>query len=133
MRKHASRIAAVALAAAFLSISGRLPCGRASAAPPTMTCIVVDSATGAPMPSRCRVIDRYNSNRFPYSFCMFHTLNGGYFYSNGTCSLYVPTGKVIVHAGRGFEFRERIDTITVVLMEVPCCGGLLRRTAIQPV
>ncbi len=110
MRNNAPRIIGSALAAALLAAAAGLPAGRVSAAPPTITVTVVDSATGAPMAARCRIIDQYNSNRYP-SLSLFHTGNGGYFYTEGVFSLYVPYGRVILHAGNGFEYRERVDTL----------------------
>ena len=79
-----------------------------------LTCAVVDAGSGLPMPSRCRVIDLYGNNRYPpIAASFYHPASGGYFYANGSFTVSVPTGLVIVRTGRGFEYRERIDTLVV--------------------
>jgi len=114
MKSRASSLVACMLAAAF-SLGGSvvLP-GAAAALLPRITCAVIDSARSVLVPARCRVIDGNGYNRYPQLYTSFyHTSNGGYFYTDGIFAVAVPPGRVIIRSGRGFEYRERIDTLYV--------------------
>lgn len=92
-----------------------LPAPHASAAgTAVLQCTIIDAESGEPLPVRCRVVDCYGSNRYPPpGLSLYHTALGGYFYANGSFSVTVPTGAVVVRAGHGFEYGEAARTVSV--------------------
>jgi hypothetical protein len=113
MKIRASGIAGCFLWAACLSGAGPEPVRAAAAPLLKVTCAVIDSAGNTLIPARCRVIDCYGYNRYPPLNSLYHTAKGGYFYGDGIFAVSVPPGRVIIQSGRGFEYRERIDTLYV--------------------
>ena len=114
MKSRASNLFACLLAAAIPLGGSLVPPGAAAALLPRITCAVIDSARSVLMPARCRVIDCYGYNRYPQLLTSFyHNSNGGYFYTDGIFAVSVPPGRVIIRSGRGFEYRERVDTLYV--------------------
>lgn len=108
MQRISRSIPPVLLAAIAAAL---LPAGAGAA---LLTCTVVDAGSGAPIPARCRVVDLYGNNRYPPILSSFyHPASGGYFYAGGSFTVSVPAGRTIVRTGRGFEYRQRIDSLVV--------------------
>lgn len=103
-------IAGLAYAAAF-AVS---PAPLRAATLATLHCTIVDAASGAPIAARCRIIDMFGANRYPFLWtCFYRSAGGGYFYSSGSFSCVVPAGPLVLTVKHGFEYREIVDSVTV--------------------
>lgn len=77
-----------------------------------LTCTVVDSASSQPIAARMRVRDMFGFGRSPLdSGC--YTFYGAHFYTEGSFTVTVPPGIVLIYSSRGFEYQDRIDTFFV--------------------
>jgi len=112
MRTVAALVSIAALAFAAASVGSPAPLRAATTV--VLHCTIVDAASGIPIPSRCRIIDMYGTNRYPPLWtCFYRSAVGGYFYSGGSFSCIVPPGPVVLTVRRGLEYREIVDSLTV--------------------
>lgn len=110
LRLFAFSAGVLACVAAFASFSS--PSYAAGTA--ILQCTIVDAASDAVIPARCRLIDMNGSNRFPPAGTSFyHPARGGYFYTGGSFSCTVPVGSVAVTVKRGFAYREAAESVNV--------------------
>jgi len=108
------RVSVFVAGAAFAAAAVAAPQHLQAASTAVLHCTIVDATTLAPLAARCRMIDRFQSNRYPFFMTSFyHAAAGGYFYSNGSFSCVVPTGPVVLTAKHGCEYRETVDSVTV--------------------
>ncbi|NIO29910.1 MAG: hypothetical protein GTO29_15310 [Candidatus Latescibacteria bacterium] len=80
----------------------------------TITVTVLDSSTGEELPARCSVIDTWGYSRRPLTAALYHTAEGGYFYTSGTFDLFIPVGTTLIRIGRGPEYEPIIDSVQVL-------------------
>jgi hypothetical protein len=105
--------AATALAVCPAAGAGPPPRSAAFADPHWLHCSIVDDATGQPMPARCVVKGADGYDVVPSDGGFYHSSHGGYFYSGGSFDAFVPKGRTVVRVGRGFEYYESAETLSV--------------------
>jgi hypothetical protein len=99
--------AAMSIGAAPVAAAPVLPAPAVAAGIVNLHCSIFDAATGAPLPTRCKIVDASGVNRYPPpSLCLYHSAGGGYFYSNGSFSCAVPAGALTLTVKHGCEYRE---------------------------
>ncbi len=69
-------------------------------------CTIVDAASGAPLPVRCKLTDAAGTKYFPPpSQSLYHVASGGYFYADGSFTCAAPAGPLTLTLQHGFEYR----------------------------
>ncbi len=86
---------------------------RSSSAASKVTVTVVDAATGDTLTVRCNVIDEYHSSKYPVG-SYYYMVEEGYFYTDGSFSVYLPEGPATVTVGHGYEYERLVASIDVV-------------------
>ena len=79
-----------------------------------LTVVVRDAGSGEPVSARCSVLNNLGYNRFPnIHSSLFHAYGGGYFYCEGTFSVTVETGPVLIRLSKGPEYHPFADTLVI--------------------
>lgn len=80
-----------------------------------LTFTVLDASSGDTLSARCSVLDENLDPRYPDPMkSLFHTANGGYFYTEEACHVTVEPGTTIVRIGHGFEYEAVEETLEVL-------------------